>query len=76
MKRILSVIACALALSACASLQPAPPPTPAPSPKPQAVPAWILEPGPNLTKLLDALISPFETESTEQAPSLPPAKTN
>lgn len=72
MKRILFVTACALAISACAS----PPCAPTQPPKPQAVPAWILEPGPNLTNLLDALISPSATESTEQPPSLPPAKTN
>ena len=74
MKRIAFVIGLMLALSACASLEPAPALTPAPKRPP--VPAWILEPGPNLIQLLDALISPYATESTEQAPSLPPAKTN
>ena len=75
MKRIAFVTASLIALAGCASLQPAP--NPGSAPKPQTKPpAWILEPGPNLTQLLDALISPYATESTEQAPSLPPAKTN
>ena len=73
MKQTVFVIVCAMALSACASLEPAPVLA---APKPPPVPAWILEPGPNLRNLLDALISPYEKESTEQAPSLPPAKTN
>ena len=73
MKRLAFVIVLTLALSACASLEPAPESV---KPKAPPVPAWILEPGPNLIQLLDALISPYATESTEQAPSLPPAKTN
>lgn len=74
MKRIAFVTASLIALAGCASLQPAP--NPGSAPKPQAPPAWILEPGPSLIQLLDALISPYATESTERAPSLPPAKTN
>ena len=74
MKQTVFVIVCAMALSACASLEPAP--ASQVQPKRPPVPAWILEPGPNLIQLLDALISPYEKESTEQAPSLPPAKTN
>ena len=74
MKRIVFATALILALSACASLEPAP--ASQVQPKRPPVPAWILEPGPNLIQLLDALISPYEKESTEQAPSLPPAKTN
>jgi hypothetical protein len=72
MKRTAFVIALALGLSACASVPSAPPPKLPPPP----VPAWILEPGPNLIQLLDALISPYATESTTQAPSSQPAKSN
>lgn len=73
MKRIAYVTACALALSACASLEPA---RPCQTPKAPPVPAWILEPGPNLRNLLDKLISPYETESTKSTLSSPPVKTN
>ena len=71
MKRIVYVML--LALSGCASPQLVPT-----SPKlpPPPVPAWILEPGPNLLQLLDALISPSAMESTTPPPSLPPAKIN
>jgi len=62
----------AILLSGCASMPDAPPPKTEPPP----VPAWILEPGPSLIQLLDRLITPFEKASTEQVPSLPPAKVN
>lgn len=71
MKRITYVVFCLLVLAACASPQVALRP-----PAPQEVPAWILEPGPNLIQLLDNLISPYATESTEQLHSSPPVKSN
>lgn len=76
MKPSAYVIALLLVLSGCASLQPAPNLLPGSAPKQRPVPAWILEPEPSLTPLLDKLISPYATESTESTPSLPPAKTN
>ena len=73
MRRTLFAIALLMVLAGCASPQPAPLP---PTIKTQPPPAWIMEPGPNLRQLLDDLISPYETGSTEQARSLRPVKTN
>lgn len=74
MKRTLSVIASALALSACSSL-PSAPQLPY-CPKPPAPPAWILEPEPSLIPKLDQLISPSETASTPSKASSQPVSSN
>ena len=76
MKPLAFVILWLLVLSGCTSMQPAPNLNPDSAPKLQATPAWILEPGSDLIKLLNELITPYATESTDQAPSSPPASQN
>ena len=76
MKPLAFVILWLLVLSGCTSMQPAPNLNPDSAPKLQATPAWILEPGPDLIKLLNDLITPFATESTKPPPSFPPVKGN
>jgi len=76
MKLLTFVIVLLLTLAGCASMQPAPNLLPDSAPKLQASPAWILEPGPDLIKLLNELITPYATESTPSKESLRPAKAN
>ena len=53
-----------LAVSGCASTQVAQP-VAIDCPKPDPVPAWIMEAPPNLMQMLDSIIIPSETESSE-----------
>lgn len=74
LKISLFVIVSLLALSGCAS-QPSAPPSYV-CPKPPPVPAWILEPQPNLIPLLDQLITPYEKVSPQPKKSSQPVNPN
>lgn len=62
MKTKLLLLPLLLVLSACGSLRPA-------QCLPVNPPAWVMQPAPNLTPLLDQLITPSETGSPDKPSS-------